>query len=147
TLTLGAQNETVDESFVRMLPGALAGDYLVIRVADTGTGIPPEIMDKIFDPFFTTSDPGKGTGLGLATVVGIVKAHGGFTNVRSEVGQGTVFFVYLPAAADNARSVDAPATERPPSGHGELLLLVDDEESIRDVVRETLVRHGYEVVT
>lgn len=147
TLTLGAENVHVDESFAGMMPEARPGKYVMLRVGDTGVGIRSEIIEKIFDPFFTTKESGKGTGLGLATVIGIVKSHGGFVNLRSEVGHGTVFFVYLPASDEASPATDETAAVEAPRGSGELLLVVDDEESIRSVVAAALTRHGYQVAT
>lgn len=148
TLTIEGRNERVDESFASMVADAKPGNYVVLRVRDTGTGIPAEIADKIFDPFFTTKEEGKGTGLGLATVAGIVKGHGGFLMLRSEVGRGTVFSIYFPAT-DAAADGASPATKASaiPRAQGELVLVVDDEENIRNIVRETLVRHGYQALT
>ncbi len=100
-IELQAENVEVDEHFASMNPGAQLGPHVAIRVTDTGSGMSPEIMDKIFDPFFTTKEPGKGTGLGLATVVGIVKSHGGFLTLKSEPGQGTSFKVFLPAVRES----------------------------------------------
>ncbi len=96
-LTIAAENRSLDENYARMNPDAKPGPYLLLTVADTGMGIPAEVLDKISDPFFTTKALGKGTGLGLSTVVGIVKNHGGFINIYSEVGKGTQFSVYFPA--------------------------------------------------
>ncbi|MEO0455805.1 MAG: PAS domain S-box protein [Cyanobacteria bacterium P01_A01_bin.114] len=96
-LTLEATNLIIDDSAHRLHPDAHPGNYLLIRVTDTGNGIPADIVDKIFEPFFTTKAPGRGTGLGLSTSIGIIKSHGGFVEVRSELGQGTEFEVYLPA--------------------------------------------------
>lgn len=96
-LEIRAQNTLVAETMARLYPGAQPGPHLLLSVSDTGTGIPPEILEKIFDPFFTTKVVGKGTGLGLATVAGIVKSHGGFLKVESQIGQGTVFQLFLPA--------------------------------------------------
>ena len=138
TLRLAAQNVRMTEDGAREKGGLKAGHYLLLQVSDTGHGIPPEIIVRIFDPFFTTKELGQGTGLGLSTVLGIVKSHGGFVGVRSEAGQGTTFEVYLPAAS-------APAAL--PRGQGELILVVDDEAGIRDVTRRILVKHGYTVVT
>jgi CheY-like chemotaxis protein len=119
----------------------------MITVRDTGSGIRPQIIDKIFDPFFTTKEQGKGTGLGLSTSLGIVRSHGGFINVYSEPKVGTQFKVYLPALATNsAADVDEEQPE-PPSGNGELILVVDDEESIRRTTRSMLEAFGYRVMT
>jgi two-component system, cell cycle sensor histidine kinase and response regulator CckA len=128
-LVIEAENVNLDDTFVQTHAQAKAGPYVLVAVEDTGTGIPPHLLDRIFDPFFTTKGPGKGTGLGLATVLGIVKRHGGFVTVYSEVGKGTRFTVCVPA-------VSAPETrkakwDRPASAHGggETILVVDDESS------------------
>ncbi len=146
-LTLAAENLVVDEDYARLNPEAKPGPYVVLHVMDTGTGISPGVIDKIFDPFFTTKDPGKGTGLGLATVLGIVKSHGGFVRVQSQPGQGTQFHAYLPAAgspgAGSSERVDPVLLQ----GHGELVLLVDDEESMREIARRMLESCGYRVLT
>lgn len=145
-LSLSAGNLMVDESLARMNIEARAGHYLVITVSDTGIGIPQEIVDRIFEPFFTTKGPGKGTGLGLSTVLAIVKGHGGFLNVYSEAGKGTTFKVYLPAM----ETVQIPKEVEPtevPRGAGELILIVDDEASIREITTATLEQHGYKVLT
>jgi CheY-like chemotaxis protein len=106
-------------------------------------------VDKIFDPFFTTKEVGKGTGLGLATVLAIVKSHGGFVTLRTGEGAGTTFFVHLPAApvAGEATENGEDVVSKRPRGHGEVLLVVDDEENIRDIIRGALVRHDYKVIT
>lgn len=146
-LTVEVENATLDENQVAMMPGARTGDYVLLRVTDTGTGIAPDVIDKIFDPFFTTKEAGKGTGLGLATVAGIVKGHAGFVTVRSEPNRGTTFCIYLPAERDATAAVVAAESPRPAvRGNGELLLVVEDEENIREVLRETLTRHGYQVL-
>jgi len=146
TLTLAAENVVLDEDFARVTPFAKAGPYVVWLVADTGTGIPPEVLDRMFDPFFTTKELGKGTGLGLSTVLGIVRRHEGFVRVESAVGQGAQFRVYLPAA--NAPA-PAPAGEAAPlpQGRGELVLVVDDEAGILSATRSILERNGYRVLT
>ena len=146
TLTISASNEILDAS-PDMANSVKPGFYVLIKVADSGTGIPKEILDKIFEPFFTTKEMGKGTGLGLATVLGIVKSHGGFVQVQTEVNKGTAFLIYLPAL-DNA-SAAQPDTERKPlmTGHGELILAVDDEASVLSMTKETLENYGYRVVT
>jgi PAS domain S-box-containing protein len=146
TLTITAENGTLDESSAAMTPGSQPGDYTILIVSDTGKGIPREHLNKIFEPFFTTKEQGKGTGLGLSTTMGIVKSHGGFLTVNTELGRGTTFRIYVPATI-SARVLE----ERPPSrtlikGSGELLLIVDDEVSIRTVTSEILRRNGYEVL-
>ncbi|MCX6902176.1 MAG: response regulator, partial [Verrucomicrobia bacterium] len=147
TLAVTAANFQADDSFVSMAPGARPGVYVLLQVSDTGAGIRPEHLDKIFDPFFTTKEVGRGTGLGLAVVQRVVTGHGGVVRVRSQVGQGTTFAVYLPASPEAA----APATPASPSalldGQGQLILVVDDEEPVRLVTQQTLVHHGYAVVT
>jgi PAS domain S-box-containing protein len=147
TLTLGAKNVELTAEDVGTNAPAKPGPHVALFVTDTGQGIPPEIIDRIFDPFFTTKGPTKGTGLGLSTVLGIVRSHQGFTTVASKVGKGTTFTVYLPAvAADNQRPV-SPAGDAIPRGHGELILVVDDEEPIRNATRSILEHYGYRVET
>ncbi|MES2305741.1 MAG: PAS domain S-box protein [Gemmatimonadota bacterium] len=146
-LTVTMDNVTLDETYAGMNLDALPGDYVVIRVEDTGVGIPPEIRDRILEPFFTTKEVGKGTGLGLSTALAIVKSHGGFIHLYSEVNKGTKFKVYLPADPSGA-SVERAVAERPslPRGSGELILVVDDEEAIRRIARRSLEQFGYRVV-
>lgn len=145
-LTIAAENLDLAEDDLPPHPDASPGPYLRITVADTGTGIPTDVQDRVFDPFFTTKEKGKGTGLGLSTVLGIVRGHGGFIQVSSEVGRGSRFEVYLPAHLPALRVADARA-EEVADGQGELILLVDDERLILDTVKTTLERHGYRVVT
>jgi PAS domain S-box-containing protein len=144
-IVMSLENLMIDEHLATMMPGAKPGPYVVIKVSDSGTGIPPEVIDNIFDPFFTTKEIGKGTGLGLSTTLGIVKSHGGFINVYSEVGAGTTFKVFLPAAGDAQERMKACAEVLPPNGNGELLLVVDDERPIREMAEMILKRHGYRV--
>jgi CheY-like chemotaxis protein len=145
-LTIAVDNVRFDESLVSMTPGAKVGPYVQLSVTDTGTGIPPDVVDKIFDPFFTTKEPGKGTGLGLSTVIGIVKSHGGFVSVLTKMGVGTTFQVYFPAMPEGQEAALAKGPGAAPAGHGELILVVDDEEKIREVVRDMLVKYGYQVI-
>ena len=147
TLTFSGENLTIDENYASMVPGAHPGDYVVLKVSDTGTGIPRDVIDRIFDPFFTTKEVGKGTGLGLSTVIGIVKSHGGVVHVQSEPGHGTTFQVFLPAVPGAEAEARAPAESAAPSGHGELVLVVDDEEAIRSVTELLLRQAGYQVLT
>jgi PAS domain S-box-containing protein len=145
-LTISAKNLNLDENFARTHLGASAGPYVAITVEDTGTGMPPEVMDKMFDPFFTTKEHGKGTGLGLSTVLGIVKSHGGFISVYSQVGQGSSFVIYLPAAAGEAAKPAPVGAVVIPAGHGELVLVVDDEPAILETTRVALQSQGYRTV-
>jgi PAS domain S-box-containing protein len=146
-LSLTARDADLGEADVRDHPPAAAGLYVAIEVADTGQGIPPAIIDRIFDPFFTTKGPAKGTGLGLSTVLGIVRSHGGFVTVASRPGLGATFTLFLPASAEDAASAAAPEAEAIPQGSGELILLVDDEDSIRASTRLALEHHRYRVLT
>jgi PAS domain S-box-containing protein len=147
SLHLETSNLQLDETFVRMNPGAKIGPYVRIAVTDTGTGIPPENLDKLFVPFFTTKEPGKGTGLGLSTVLGIVHNHDGFVRVESAVGRGTTFALYLPAMPATAVPNELLHGKEAPHGNGELLLIVDDEVSIRDVLAKMLELYGYRVLS
>jgi CheY-like chemotaxis protein len=133
--------------YASAVPDAKPGKYVALRVHDSGTGIPPEILDRIFDPFFTTKGPDKGTGLGLSTVMGIVKGHGGFMQVYSAPGQGSTFSAYLPAdrVAGDTAHVTKPEVEF--RGQGETVLLVDDETSVRDMGRVVLRRLNFKPVT
>jgi CheY-like chemotaxis protein len=125
---------------------AKVGPYVVITVSDTGIGIEREIVDKIFEPFFTTKEVGKGTGLGLSTVMGIIKSHGGFVNVYSEPRKGTHFKVYLPVTQSRETNFSSTSQQELPLGHGELILVVDDEDSIREITKTSLETYGYNVL-
>ena len=147
-LTLSAENHVVDNLHAGMTPEITPGEYVVITVSDTGEGIPSAIRSKIFEPFFTTKEPGRGTGLGLSTALGIVQRKGGSITLYSEVGYGTQFKIYLPiyVAASSASMVAIEATPLP-TGQGELILVVDDELALGSLVRETLEMFGYRVMT
>jgi PAS domain S-box-containing protein len=146
TLSITMENVRLDETFVAMNLDAMAGAFVKITVADTGTGISSEIRDRIFEPFFTTKETGKGTGLGLSTTMAIVKSHGGFINPYSEVGRGSKFEVYLPAQTVQAEVEPQSGTAELQRGNGETVLVIDDEEAIRTVVQGTLERFGYHVI-
>ncbi len=146
-LSITAENIYIDESYARINIDAKVGYYVVITVSDVGTGINSEIIDKIFDPFFTTKELGKGTGLGLSTAIGIIKSHGGFIKVYSEIGKGTQFKVFLPAAEVSEIQVEQHQQFDLRSGKGELILVVDDEESICQVTKLSLEVGGYQVIT
>jgi CheY-like chemotaxis protein len=147
TLTLSVENFTVDEHYASMTLGAVVGPHVRFEVTDTGTGIPAQNLDKIFDPFFTTKEVGHGTGLGLSSVIGIVKSHRGFMSVYSEVGRGTTFKIYLPATMNELDTLKEATTLPLPLAKGELLLLVDDEKPILQVAKALLEGHGYRVLT
>jgi two-component system, cell cycle sensor histidine kinase and response regulator CckA len=144
-LTISAVNH-------RILPGdrpldlnLSAGDYVRINVKDTGNGIPLHQIDRIFDPFYTTKEVGKGTGLGLSAVLGIVKSHGGYIDVKSEVNCGSLFEVYLPAC--HAPDSENLAPEPLPAGKQQSILVVDDEAAIRELITTTLETYNYQVIT
>lgn len=145
-LVISAANIVVDEHLARVNLDARVGNYVVIRVKDSGVGIPSNIINKIFEPFFTTKDPGKGTGLGLSTVLAIVKSHGGFITVTSEVRKGTTFEVYLPAQAEVEAAGVPTGQAGLLFGNGELILVIDDETSILEITRETLETYNYKVM-
>lgn len=144
SLSISAENLLIDENYVRMNLEAKEGHYIMITISDTGVGIPREILDRIFEPFFTTKDVGQGTGLGLSTVLGIVKSHGGFVNVYSEPGIGSSFQVHLPAVQE--METITPEEFLPQTGDGELILLVDDEIAIQDITRTSLETHNYKTL-
>lgn len=148
SLTISAENSVLDERHCALHIQAKPGHYVVLSVTDSGSGIPPNIIDKIFEPFFTTKAPNKGTGLGLSTAAAIVKSHGGFINVYSELGKGTTVKLYLPAADLTADAgPEAPDQAGLPRGNGETVLLVDDEASILTITSQTLLAFGYRVLT
>jgi len=145
-LALETANVVIDETRVRAHLEARPGEYVRLRVRDTGEGIPDDVRPRIFEPFFTTKGPGKGTGLGLAMVYGIVRQHQGWIECHSTVGQGTHFDIYLPRhRAAEVKAGPQPAAPSARRGH-ETILLVDDEAVIRNVGRAILQRQGYQVV-
>jgi len=148
-LSIVASNQMLDEHYAGMNIEARSGPYLCIQLEDTGTGMPPEVLDRIFDPFFTTKAHGEGTGLGLSTTISIVQGHGGFIRAYSETGVGTRFSVYIPAQMKS----DANTTGKSENlkaeslrGEGQLILVVDDEADIRKITKQTLEAFGYRVV-
>jgi PAS domain S-box-containing protein len=145
TLSIAAGNAIVGPAEAARQPDARPGDYVRLEVADTGCGIPPDILDRVFDPFFTTKEPGRGTGLGLSTVLGIVRSHGGFLGVTSRPGAGTRFVIHWPVAP-----TPAPATlaiGAPAPSDGGLVLVVDDEIAILHTARAALEAAGFRVAT
>ncbi len=146
TLTLSAENLTVDAHYAGLDLEARPGPYVFLQVEDSGAGMPPEVIDQIFDPFFTTKEVGRGTGLGLSTSLAIVKSHGGFIRVYSEPEKGTKFKVYLPAQTETSPAGAAEQAVEMPRGQGQLILVVDDETSVRQITAQTLEAFGYRVV-
>ncbi|MBN8420368.1 MAG: response regulator [Verrucomicrobia bacterium] len=145
-LNLSASNQLLDGQCAAMIPGAKPGPYLLIELEDTGTGMPPDVMDRIFEPFFTTKELGKGTGLGLSSALAIIKSHQGFIRASSELHKGSKFQVYLPAQMAEGSSPPPPVQTEIPHGNGELVLLIDDEEPVRHITGQTLESFGYRVL-
>ena len=146
-LTLSAENITIDEQYAATSREAKPGAYLCTTITDTGNGIAADKLDRIFEPFFTTKEMGKGTGLGLATAHAIVKSHRGFITVKSEVGKGSTFKIYLPTDPNLRSTIVTPhAVTEIPRGHGETVLVVDDEAAILSTTQQTLESFGYKVM-
>jgi hypothetical protein len=147
-LSISTRNMNTDEDGGEACYGIEPGEYVEITISDTGSGIPPDVMDKIFDPFFTTKEQDKGTGLGLSTAYGIIKEHGGHIHAESEIGRGSRFIIYMPAVPVKAQpetgsyeDIDVAA------GTGETVLVVDDEPAVLDITRAILEGYGYKVLT
>ncbi|MGB3639430.1 MAG: PAS domain S-box protein [Rivularia sp. (in: cyanobacteria)] len=146
-LEISAENLEIDEYYAQMNIYAKTGAYIVVTVADTGVGMHPEIQERIFEPFFTTKEVGKGTGLGLSTTLGIVKNHGGFVNVYSELNKGTIVKIYLPIQPNQETNVSCCDRSEDLNGSGELILVVDDEPAIRKITKSSLEAYNYRVLT
>jgi PAS domain S-box-containing protein len=146
-VTIETENVVFDEAFCAHHLGFAPGAYVMLAVSDDGCGMTREVLDNLFEPFFTTKGVGEGTGLGLATVYGIVKQNGGFIDVYSEPGQGSVFKIYLPRFLGAPMECGAAPAEEIPCGAGEVVLLVEDEPSILKLTRSMLERLGYRVLT
>jgi len=142
---IATEKVALNEGAVRARPEARAGEFVCLSVSDNGTGIAPELLPRIYEPFFTTKEPGKGTGLGLATVYGIVNQHHGWIEVSSQVGMGTTFQVFLPAIPPSAAAQAARLAVSEPSRGTETILLVEDDLSVRLVTRRALESYGYKV--
>jgi two-component system cell cycle sensor histidine kinase/response regulator CckA len=145
-ITIRTANVDLDDSYRREHTYINPGPYVMLSVCDTGCGMDKETLSRVFEPFFTTKEKGKGTGLGLSTVYGIVKQSGGYVFAQSEVGHGTTFRIYLPRVEDVAEPVDVVKTSSSVMQGSETVLLVEDEESVRQLVRETLESRGYKVI-
>jgi two-component system, cell cycle sensor histidine kinase and response regulator CckA len=145
-LTLATRVVELDEAAAAQMPQGRPGSFVCLSVSDTGKGIAPEILPRIFEPFFTTKDVGKGTGLGLATVFGIVQQHQGWVQVESAVGRGTEFLIYLPRLAGETDADAAPAARRVPPAGRETILLVEDDPALSLSVCRALTRLGYRVL-
>jgi signal transduction histidine kinase/CheY-like chemotaxis protein len=143
-LTIDTANVTVDEAYAEGRPGLKPGRYARLRVSDTGTGIPPEVLARVFEPFFSTKPKGKGTGLGLATFYGIITGAGGYAQIYSEPGFGTTVTGLLPVTSEDAAGSEAPPAAAP-RGRGETILLVEDETSLQELASRILTRNGYRV--
>jgi PAS domain S-box-containing protein len=149
TLTIETSNEVLSDEYAARHEGLKAGDYAVVSVTDTGTGMPPDVLAKAFDPFFTTKPIGQGTGLGLSMIYGFTKQSGGHVRIDSEPGQGTTVRLYFPrdGARDNAAAPETSiATADVPQGEGEIILVVEDEPAVRMLVIEELTELGYTVL-
>lgn len=145
SLKISAKNIFIDENYAKMHLDAQLGSYIILNISDTGVGINHEQLDRIFEPFFTTKEFGKGTGLGLSIVMGIIKGHGGFITVSSSLGKGTLFQVYLPAV--QAETIQPVEEVEIITGYGELILVVDDEASVRDITKASLENNNYRAIT
>ncbi|MFT4688776.1 MAG: two-component system cell cycle sensor histidine kinase/response regulator CckA [Limisphaerales bacterium] len=146
TLSVGMEEVSIDQDLAEMKGATRPGEYVVFRVRDTGGGIAPVALERIFDPFFTTKAQGAGTGLGLATVKGIVESHDGFLEVESTLGRGSTFSVYIPAVLESRTEIPSSDTEPPSEGRGQTVLIIDDEDNIRKTLRRMLERYGYNVI-
>ncbi|MBU2548238.1 MAG: response regulator, partial [Proteobacteria bacterium] len=146
-LVIETRNIVLDEEYTRGHLGAILGKYVLLSVSDTGVGMDRETQAHIFDPFFTTKEFGKGTGLGLASVYGVVKGHGGYITCYSEPGLGTTFKIYLPAIEPGEAEPAVHETQDLPQGGTETILIVDDEAPIRDFASQVLRHFGYTVLT
>jgi signal transduction histidine kinase len=145
-LTITTANESIGPTYVQSHPQATIGEFICLTVTDTGCGIPREHLSRIFEPFFTTKDIGQGTGLGLATVYGIVQQHHGWITVYSELVKGTTFHIHLPALAHGSEESPPPGSDKSMWGGSETILLVEDETSIRGLAHNILLRLGYRVI-
>jgi len=149
SLQLDVSNFRVDDAFIRLHAQAIAGEFVRITVRDTGHGVPRSLRKKIFEPFFTTKSPDIGTGLGLATAISIIRNHGGFLTLDTEEGCGSSFHTFLPSAVSKARPkpISPVPDAAQPTGHGEAIMIVDDEATVLKVMTRSLEKSGYRVIS
>ncbi|MEV0902182.1 ATP-binding protein [Actinoplanes sp. NPDC049802] len=147
-LTIDTASVLVDADYLTQCPGLAVGEYTRLRVSDTGTGMPQEVIDRVFEPFFTTKAPGQGTGLGLAMVYGLVTGAGGTVNIYSEEGMGTTITIMLPVTdqCPHATPKTSGRSSQEIRGHGETVLLLEDEPALRQVCQRLLTAGGYHVL-
>jgi PAS domain S-box-containing protein len=145
-LTMSTTNVNLDETYVRKQEDVTPGSYIVLEVRDNGLGMDADTLDHIFEPFFTTKDPGSGTGLGLSTAYGIIKQSGGFIEVESNPGAGTIFKIFLPATGESEEDSEGEPAERDPLRGSETILVVEDEEILRQLIKAALEMNGYKVL-
>ncbi len=145
-LSVVVDNVALTEEEARAIPDGRVGEFVVLLVSDTGTGIPPDVLARIFEPFFTTKPVGRGTGLGLSTTRRIVKTHGGFLSVHSRLGEGTTFEIYLPRMIEGGAVVPSVATAELARGQAELILVADDDAAVSELLRHCLEDQGYRVL-
>jgi CheY-like chemotaxis protein len=146
-VTIETENVVLDENYCADRAGFVPGDYAMLAVSDNGCGMDKEALANAFEPFFTTKEVGKGTGLGLATVYGIVKQNQGFVNIYSEPGEGTTVKIYLPRYGGEAEATVEPVEAEIPRGRGETILVVEDDAPVLGLARRTLEKLGYAVMT
>jgi signal transduction histidine kinase/ActR/RegA family two-component response regulator len=144
-LTIETQNVYLDQNYARTHREVIPGNYVMLAVSDTGVGMEAETRERVFEPFFTTKEVGKGTGLGMATIYGIVKQHEGNINVYSEPGQGTTFKVYMPRVDGKAQEIKPPVDDIP-QGAGEVVMVVEDERQVFELVCEIIGDSGYKLL-
>jgi CheY-like chemotaxis protein len=146
SLTVTTEQITIDEGFVAAHGFGTPGAYAMVTVSDSGHGMSSELQQRIFDPFFTTKEVGKGTGLGLAVVYGIIKQHDGFINVYSEPGNGSTFRIYLPLSSEDSRETTIERQEEAPVRGTETILLAEDDAMVRNLTKAVLQEFGYKVI-
>jgi CheY-like chemotaxis protein len=145
-LTIETVNARLDKAYASLREDVQPGEYVAISVSDTGIGMPPEVLEKAVDPFFTTKPVGEGTGLGLSVIYGFIKQSRGHMRINSEVGQGTTVYLYLPRALQDAVDLKPVALDTP-RGHGETILVVEDDATVRSIISDALQDLGYRVRT